>query len=229
MIKKQNYIILLILFLIELFTHFSLPLPYSLMCKPFFLFYLAYIYYDITNMSRKKDILFLVSIVFSMVGEFLFDYRQFQIVQVFLLIAYLVEHQLYISIFRLENTKLTSFLSSKNYKITIPILLFFFLFYGFLMMPSVPESLFILTIFYCVQLAILGAISTLREVAKESYKWVIVGISLLVISDALTSLDLFVPSVSSQYVLIRVLFLSSKVFLAMGLIYTLNPQDKEHT
>lgn len=229
MFTRRQLSILLLIFTIELIVHFSFPKPYNLALKPVFLFYVGYIYYQKTSCSRKKDILFVASLLFSMIGEFLFEFRISQMVQVFILIVYLVEHQVYISIFRLENTKFSNFVSKANYKVTVPILLFFFLFYGFLMMPSVPESPFVLTIFYCVQLAIMGTISYLRKVNSQSYKWVIIGMIFLVTCDALTSLNLFVADFYGQYVLIRIIFLASKVMLATGLLYTLNPPEKEYT
>ncbi|MCP9767666.1 hypothetical protein EGI22_07055 [Lacihabitans sp. LS3-19] len=222
---KTKFILLFIVFFltIEIFSHFYFPIFINVFFKAclsilLFLFY----YFQIDGKLIQADKLFFFTIFFGFLGEIFFVFQQNEINNSFLLFLYLVEHQLYISLLRPK--RFITYMDS-NYdfiKKGWPYLLIAFLFFGFFLMDIIPDSIFLLSIFYVFQFSILGAYSLMLSKNKLGKNYIVLGVIVVSISDILASYYVFIGKFPSSYIIIRAVYYLSKVLLAYGFLLKRN-------
>lgn len=175
-----------------------------------------------------SDKLFFTASVFGFLGEIGFMYPKTEVLTSVLVFVYLVEHQLYISLLRQPgylNKNLSNFdLLRKGW----PFILTAFLFFGFFLMEIVPDSIFVLMIFYVFQFAILGAYSLTLSKGSKGKVFIILGVVLIAISDILSSWYLFLGEFKFAYIIIRGIYISSKFLLAYGFILNLKRNQTDN-
>ncbi len=184
---------------------------------PSFVLFLTY-FFNRKKILTNKDKLFLISLLLSLIGEIFFLYNQDATIKIVLILVYLIEHQFYISIYREENAEILKVGEENNFLKITPYLILSFLFFGILLMPSVPDKYFLLVLLYSFQMALLGAMSALRKVNKVSYFLMLVAFGLLFISDGLTSIRFFLGEFLLDVVVIRFFYFGSKLFFAESLL-----------
>lgn len=222
MARIKIYTILAFL-IFEIFTHYFLPLNYNLAVKfiPSFLIVVFYTL-EVRKNITLKDKLFIISFAFTIIGEYFFVFRASEIILILNILIYIIEHQLYISTFREEKAVILGIENQNYFKKGLPYILLSFLFFGSILMGNVPDNYFIFVLLYCIQVAILGTLSILRPKQIAGYNMVLAGIFLNVISDALSSIHLFVETFQADYAIIRITFILSKLLLALGLLKSRN-------
>ncbi|SOE20662.1 YhhN-like protein [Spirosomataceae bacterium TFI 002] len=232
-ISLRDIVILVLLVCIDFYTFYYCESYINLLFKPLFAGFLVWkLYQHSAKPIGRKNKLVIISLAVMLFGEFLFLFRENQMISVIIMLIYLIEHQMYISIFREENARLTNLFNKKNFLISLPLILTCFFYFGSLMMPNIPDNFLLLGIIYCVQLSLLAGLAVARETTKVSYKLVIISMILLILSDSATSYTLFVEAFYSDYAVIRGLFLLSKVLFVLGMCYSsdfTNHLDKEYT
>lgn len=110
----------------------------------------------------------------------------------------LIMNLLFLMIFRNEGTRIYSENLQDLPKILIPVVIVF-LFFGYILMPSVPASIYVLSIFYAILEVLLVTHAFFRTVRGRSYLWVILGISLVVLKDAIYSFHFFIFNGAKAY------------------------------
>lgn len=227
----RDIVIVFAFIILDIFSFYYWGKYVNIFFKPFFAAYLAWWFYQYASkpLSRKNKLL-IISLGVMLIGELLFVFKENEMVNVVIILVYLIEHQMYISIFREENARLNNLLSQKKIVLFIPFLLTCFFFFGYQMMPNIPDNFLLMSIVYCVQLSLMAGLAIAREVNRKSYVMVIASISILLLSDAITSYSLFVSSFYLDYLIVRILFPISKVLFVVGMFYTLaiNRLDKEY-
>jgi hypothetical protein len=227
----KDILLLCTFLLLDIVTfHSEIPIL-NLLFKPWFTLYLAYSFYKSTSnpLSRKNQFL-LIALSLTLLGEFLFPFRINPLVSVLIILIYLIEHQIYISIFREEKARLSELNTYEKLLRFLPFLISAFLFFGFMMMPNIPDNFLLLGIIYCVQLCVLAALAVTRITNRRSYKLVIVSLAILIFSDAMTSYLFFIGPFPFDYEIIRIVFLSSKVIFVLGIANSVefNHLEKEY-
>ena len=132
----------------------------------------------------------------------------------------IIMHTLFIFIFRREGTRIYSDKQKDLPKLLIPITIIF-LFFGVVLIPILPQVIYFLTIFYCVQLMILVSHGLFRQVKGRSYAWVATGVVLMMVKDILYSYNFFVYQNSILPLYIIQYSLSTFVYfiLAVGIAF----------
>jgi hypothetical protein len=110
----------------------------------------------------------------------------------------LIMNLLLIMIFRKEGTRIYSENLQDLPKVLIPVLIIF-LFFGYILMPSVPSSIYVVSIFYAILEVLLVIHGFFRTVRGRSYQWVISGIFLVVLKDAIYSFHFFIFNGTKTY------------------------------
>ena len=103
----------------------------------------------------------------------------------------LVMNLLIIMIFRKEGTRIYSDKMQDLPKIAIPFLIIF-LFFGYVLMPSVPNSIYLVSILYALIEVLLVTHGFFRIAKGKSYIWVVLGVSLVLFKDAIFSFHFFI-------------------------------------
>lgn len=132
----------------------------------------------------------------------------------------IIMHTLFIFIFRREGTRIYSDKQKDLPKLLIPITIIF-VFFGVVLIPILPEVVYFLTIFYCIQLMILVSHGLFRQVRGRSYIWVAIGVVLMMVKDILYSYNFFVyqNSILSLYIIQYSLSTIVYFILAVGIAY----------
>lgn len=180
---------------------------------------LVYFYYShIKGKLLYSDNIFFTAFAFGFLGEIGFVYQKTEVLNSILVFLYLVEHQLYIILLRQPNFQKKNMTNFDLMKKGWPYILTAFLFFGFFLMEIVPDSIFVLMIFYVFQFAIMGAYSLMLNNSFEGKKYIIIGVGLMAVSDIISSWYVFLGDFQFGYPIIRTLYISSKFLLAYGFI-----------
>jgi hypothetical protein len=180
---------------------------------------LLYFYYvKIGGKALYSDHVFFTAFGFGFLGEIGFVYQKTEVLNSILVFLYLVEHQLYIVLLRQPNFQKKNMTNFDLLKKGWPYILTAFLFFGFFLMEIVPDSIFVLMIFYVFQFAILGAYSLMLNNSFEGKKIIIIGVGIMAVSDIISSWYVFLGDFKFGYPIIRTLYISSKFLLAYGFI-----------
>jgi hypothetical protein len=162
------------------------------------------------------DKIFLTTFVFSFLGEIVFVYQKAEVLKSVLLFLYLIEHQLYIVLLRYVGFQKKNITNLDLLRKGWPYILSAFLFFGFFLMEIVPDSTFVLMIFYVFQFAILGAYSLMLNANFEGKRYVIAGIFVMAASDIISSWYVFLGDFWFAYPIIRTVYIASKFLLVLG-------------
>lgn len=216
-LKTEFFILIAILLDSILKIYFESNFHVFFKFLPFF-FIILWFFQNKVGHFRKSDYLVLVSLVFTLSGEILFLFRDSEIIVLIILICYIIEHQIYISLLRISKVNNNLIKNEVIIKKGWPYLLIGFLFFGILLKNSVPDVHYILVIFYVFQISILGAFSLILNKTNKGRKLIIYGVGLMVLSDAFSSYVMFVSPFPYDYFFIRISFVFSKVILMKGYI-----------
>lgn len=162
------------------------------------------------------DKIFITAFVFGFLGEIVFLYQNTEVLKSILLFLYLIEHQLYIVLLRRPRFQRKNITNLDLLRKGWPYILSAFLFFGFFLMEIVPDSIFVLMIFYVFQFAILGAYSLMLNNNFEGKKYIIVGIVVMAASDVISSWYVFLGDFWYAYPIIRTVYITSKFLLVLG-------------
>lgn len=100
-------------------------------------------------------------------------------------------HFIFINVFRNEGAYVFNIARINILKVLIPALIVFF-FFGFVLLPLLPNVLYFMVIFYAIEVAILVVIGYFRPVSEKKYWLVAVGVTLILLKDILYSYFFFV-------------------------------------
>jgi hypothetical protein len=150
-----------------------------------------------------------------------------QIGETLQIVMTIVMHTLFIYIFRKEGTRIYSDKQKDLPKLLIPITIIF-IFFGTVLIPILPEVVYFLTIFYCVQLMILISHGLFRQTKGRSYVWVATGVLLMIIKDILYSYNFFVyqNSILPLYIIQHSLSATVYFILAVGIAFNQKNDSK---
>lgn len=108
-------------------------------------------------------------------------------------------HFIFIIIFRSEGAYVFNIAKINILKVLAPALIVFF-FFGFVLLPVLPNVLYFMVIFYAIEVAILLVIGYFRPVSDKKYWLVAIGVTLILLKDILYSYFFFVFK-SNQHLL----------------------------
>lgn len=216
--KRKELYILGALTFIEIISYHFLPMGVNFLFKPLPSLFIVYTYWiKVRENTGIREQLFFTSFVFTILGEFAFNFRAEVMGLMLVLLFYLVEHQFYIMIFRREKAISYGIEHSNYFQKGLPYIILSFIFFGVFLMNSVPDRNFIMVLLYAVQVAILGTLSLLRPAESYSKIIIIIAIAVNTFSDAISSIHLFVGHFALEYSIIRITFVASKYMMAVGL------------
>lgn len=110
----------------------------------------------------------------------------------------LMMNLLIIIIFRKEGTRIYSDKLTDFPKIAIPGLIIF-LFFGYVLMPSVPSSIYLVSVLYAILEVLLVSHGFFRIAKGKSYIWVIFGVIMVLFKDAIYSFHFFIFNNTKTY------------------------------
>lgn len=141
----------------------------------------------------------------------------------------LMMNLLFIFTFRHEGTTIYSSKLRDIPKLVLPSL-FVFLCFGYLIMPSVPDAVYFLSILYAVVLVILVAHGYFRPIKGRSYLWVTLGVTLVLIKDLFYSVYFFilVDQKANLYAQQFAISVFSYLFIAYGLSISQNSNSEKY-
>lgn len=108
-------------------------------------------------------------------------------------------HLIFIVIFRNEGAYVFNIAKTNILKVVIPALIVFF-FFGFVLLPVLPNVLYFMAIVYAIEVAILAVMGYFRPVPNRKYWFVAIGVTLIILKDILYSYFFYVYK-SSQHAL----------------------------
>ncbi len=213
---KEGYI-LAGLTIAEIISYYFFPHSLNLLLKSLPTLFILYTYRNkMRGYSGEKERLFYTSFVFCIFGEYAFNYRNESLGLMLIILFYLIEHQLYIMIFRREKAIAYGIEHRNYFQKGVPYIIVSFIFFGVFLMNNVPDSYFVMVLLYVVQLAILGTLSILRPVDTYSKTMIILAIAVNTFSDAISSIHLFVGHFFLEYALVRSTFILSRYLMSLG-------------
>ena len=219
---NKNSLIFLLVFLLlalEVTFYYTGNFYLNIAVKFFIGTLLVYFYYiQIEGKPLYTDNIFFIAFAFGFMGEIGFVYQKTEVLNSILVFLYLVEHQLYIILLRQPNFQKKNMTNFDLMKKGWPYILTAFLFFGFFLMEIVPDSIFVLMIFYVFQFAIIVAYSLMLNNSIEGKKYIIISVGLIAVSDIISSWYVFLGDFKFGYPIIRTLYISSKFLLAYGFI-----------
>lgn len=107
-------------------------------------------------------------------------------------------HLLIIIVFRKEGTRIYSDKMQDVPKIAIPFLFIFF-FFGYVLIPSVPDSIYLVSMMYALLEVLLVSHGFFRIATGKSYLWVIFGVIMVLFKDAIYSFHFFIYNNTKIY------------------------------
>jgi hypothetical protein len=151
-----------------------------------------------------------------------------QIGETLQIVMTIIMHTFFIYIFRKEGTRIYSDKQKDLPKLLIPITIIF-IFFGTVLMAILPEVIYFLTIFYCIQLMILVSHGLFRQVKGRSYIWVATGVVLMMVKDILYSYNFFVYQNSILPLYIIQYSLSAIVYFILAVGISFNQTNESVT
>ena len=208
---------ILVLLIVEIILYQSHFFYLNILSKFFIAALLIYFYkIQYSGDIIYTDKIFFTAFVFGFLGEIVFVYQHSEVLKSILLFLYLIEHQLYIVLLRYPGFQKNNMTNLDLLRRGWPYILAAFLFFGFFLMEIVPDSIFVLMIFYVFQFAILGAYSLMLNNNFEGKKYIIIGIFVMAASDIISSWYVFLGDFWYAYPIIRTLYIASKFLLVLG-------------
>ena len=140
----------------------------------------------------------------------------------------LIMNLLIIMIFRKEGTRIYSDKTKDIPKIVVPALSVF-LFFGYFMIPSLPTSIYFLSIFYAVLEVIFVAHGLFREAKRTSYLWIAFGVVLFLLKDVIYGVHFFVYSGTKPFLYAIQYSLNIFSFFMIAIGIAINQENTEKT
>lgn len=138
----------------------------------------------------------------------------------------LMMNLLIIIAFRKEGTRIYSDKMQDVPKIAVPVLIIF-LFFGYVLMPSVPNSIYLVSILYAILEVLLVSHGFFRIAKGKSYLWVIFGVSLVLFKDAIYSFHFFIFNNTKIYLYAIQYPLNIFAYFMIAVGVALNQKNKE--
>lgn len=221
--NKKSIVFISILMLLEIVVYYVFGASWNLYLKLLPSIFLFFFYFQhVKGNLQLIDKFLLCALVANILGEIAYVFKDNELVFLFILLFYLIEHQLYIIILRKQNGINQSLINESFVKKGWPYLAISFLFFGLILMNNVPDIYFALIILYVVQFAVLGAISLQLRNQLPGKLFIIIGVAVNALSDSLTSWEMFVFPFTGDYVLIRITYVSAKYLIAYGIYQNRN-------
>jgi hypothetical protein len=126
--------------------------------------------------------------------------------------------------FRKEGTRIYSDKTQDIPKVVVPALLVF-LFFGYVLRLSVPNSVYFISILYAVLEALLAAHGYFRSAKFNSYLWVVFGVSLVLFKDAIFSFHFFIYNNTKLYMYAIQYPLNILAYFTIAVGIALNQED----
>jgi hypothetical protein len=208
---------IILLLIVEIFLYRFGYIYLNILSK-FFIAALLIYFYKMQHGGNiiYTDKIFFTASFFGFLGEIVFVFQNTEVLKSILLFLYLIEHQLYIVLLRYPGFQKKNMTNLDLLRKGWPYILTAFLFFGFFLMEIVPDSIFVLMIFYVFQFAILGAYSLMLNNNFEGKKYIIVGVFVMAATDIISSWYVFLGDFWYAYPIIRTLYIASKFLLVLG-------------
>ena len=212
--KNFNYVFFFVL-LVDLIARAMHWQMVEYVFKPLLMFSLGFYFFQSVVLRGAKQHQFIfAAIVFSLIGDIFLMYEGFFIQG---LGAFLIAHIFYILAFRPEASR---FFSKKELLFPATLVLIYGAILIGIVLPNVSSALKIPIIVYSMTILImlLMALHRLDNVSAMSFKYVIIGASLFVISDSMIAISKFVTSFSMDGVLIMATYGVGQYLIVEGFL-----------
>ena len=140
-----------------------------------------YFYQNMTSFSKKEKNLMLMALFFSLLGDVFLMIRGANLF-VFGLGSFLIAHIAYIFLFSID--------AKAHLLKRLPFMAFSLIMLYFLK-PVLPQAMVLPVFTYTIVITIMGIRAAERQTDFASYKWVLIGAVLFMISDSLIALNKF--------------------------------------
>jgi uncharacterized membrane protein YhhN len=178
--------------------------------KPLIMISIMIFYFLQTKrLQNFHDKLMLIAFFFSMMGD---TFLMFQGEQYFMfgLGSFLITHLLYIFVFSRNRLK-ANWLARFSFIIFSVIMLF-------ILQHHISASLLISIIIYMITITVMAITASERNTNSESYRMVLLGAIMFVLSDSLIAINKFVVTIPLQTILIMVTYILAQYLIALGFL-----------
>jgi uncharacterized membrane protein YhhN len=178
--------------------------------KPLIMISIMIFYFLKTQNKRNlQDILILIAFLFSMLGD---TFLMFQGEKYFMfgLGSFLITHLFYIFVFSRNRLK-TNIVARISFFVFSAIMLF-------LLQNYINGSFIIPIVIYMITITIMAISSSERNTNRESYRMVLIGAILFVLSDSLIALNKFVVPIPFETFLIMGTYVFAQYLIAIGFL-----------
>lgn len=178
------------------------------MTKPLIMVSIMIFYFLQTQNKRSfQDKLMLIAFFFSMLGDTFLMFRGEKYFM-FGLASFLITHLFYIFVFSRNWLK-------RNFFARISLLLFSVIML-YIIQHNISNSLLIPIVIYMVTITIMGICASERNTNIESYRLVLIGAILFIVSDSLIAIDKFVAPIPFQTFLIMGTYILAQYLISVG-------------
>jgi uncharacterized membrane protein YhhN len=201
------YIIISMLEIIFGITHYQAGI---FLTKPLIMISIMIFYFFQTQNQRNfQDKWMLIAFFFSMLGD---TFLMFQGEKYFMfgLGSFLITHLLYIFVFSRNKLK-TNLLARVSFLMFSGIMLF-------VLQHNIIDSLIIPIIIYMITITFMAISASERNTNSQSYRMVLIGAILFVISDSLIAIDKFVVPIPFPTFLIMGTYILAQYLIAIGFL-----------
>jgi uncharacterized membrane protein YhhN len=178
--------------------------------KPLIMISIMIFYFLQTKRQRNfHDKLMLIAFFFSMMGD---TFLMFQGEQYFMfgLGSFLITHLFYIFVFSRNRLK-ANWLARFSFIIFSVMMLF-------ILQHHISASLLIPIIIYMITITVMAITASERNTNSESYRMVLLGAIMFVLSDSLIAINKFVVPIPLQTILIMGTYILAQYLIALGFL-----------
>jgi uncharacterized membrane protein YhhN len=170
---------------------------------------MLFYFYQTKNQRNFQDKLMLAAFFFSMLGD---TFLMFKGEQYFMfgLGSFLITHLFYIFIFRLNNLKTNTL--SRIFFFTFSMIMLFIL------KNYISSSFLIPIIIYMITITLMAITASERNTNPQSFRLVLIGAILFVLSDTLIAIDKFVVPIPFPTLLIMGTYVFAQYLIAVGFL-----------
>ncbi len=201
------YFIISILEIIFGMNHFQMGMYFT---KPLIMISIMIFYFHQTENQRNfQDKLMLIAFFFSMLGD---SFLMFKGEKYFMfgLGSFLITHIFYIFVFSRNRLK-ANLLSRISLLLFSGIMLF-------ILQKNISNSLLIPIIIYMITITVMAISASERNTNTESYRLVLMGAILFVLSDSLIAIDKFVIPIPFSTILIMGTYVLAQYLICVGFL-----------
>lgn len=166
-----------------------------------------------------KDRLFLSAMVFALVSDVMTFNKPSEFLTSTLIFLIMIEHQLEIKAFRIEDARVQKIKSIKEviWHI-IPFCLLIFLYFGLVLIDNIPDSNYFFVVIYGIQLMALATLSLYRKVNAKSYNLMILSLLVLLFADLYGGNVFYLDHSDYQPFIPQLTFDTSKLLMAQAFL-----------